>query len=58
MYSFLELQRQQRSQTGQIPAGNATVDGLGYAVVTLFHINLTASLSTIVLGFPKRASVY
>ena len=40
-YSFLDLRRQQRSQKGQYAVGNSTVNGLGYAVVTLFHINLT-----------------
>lgn len=43
VYSFVDLQRQQRLKKGQTPAGTATVDGLGYAVVTLFHINLTVN---------------
>ena len=50
VYSFVDLQRQQRSQKGQPPAGNATVNGLGYAVITLFHINLTVNRTAIVPG--------
>lgn len=44
IYSFLDLRRQQRTQKGQYAAGKSTVNGLGYAVVTLFHINLTTVL--------------
>ena len=57
VYSFLDLQRQQRSPKGQPPAGSATVNGLGYAVVTLFHINLTVKLRfTIVTGTLQTTS--
>ena len=45
LYSLLDLRRQQRMWDGPHPAGNATVNGLGYAVVTLFHINLTVHLT-------------
>ena len=43
LYSFLDIQRQQIHQKGQKSAGTATVNGLGYTVITLFHINLTVS---------------
>lgn len=43
LYSFLDLRRQQIRQKGQKSAGTATVNGLGYTVITLFHINLTVS---------------
>ena len=43
LYSFLDLQRKQSLQKSQKITGKTTVNGLGYAVVTLFHINLTVS---------------
>lgn len=47
LYSSLIVHRQQTEQKGQksIKAAEKPVNGLGYFVVTLFHINLTVCLA-------------
>ncbi|DBA87555.1 hypothetical protein WJX77_000518 [Trebouxia sp. C0004] len=41
LHSFLDIQRQQAATSKTSKAANKPVTGLGYFVVTLFHINLT-----------------
>ncbi|KAL0051828.1 hypothetical protein WJX82_002729 [Trebouxia sp. C0006] len=41
LYSFLDIQRQQAATSKTSKAAKKPVNGLGYFVVTLFHINLT-----------------
>lgn len=45
LYSFLDIQRQQAATSKTSKAANKPVNGLGYFVVTLFHINLTVWLA-------------
>ncbi len=41
LYSFLDIQRPQAATSKTSKAAKKPVNGLGYFVVTLFHINLT-----------------
>lgn len=45
LYSFLDIQRQQAATSETSKAAKKPVNGLGYFVVTLFHINLTVRLA-------------